>query len=621
MFTIGLFSTIYRKIAKTPRDEGSQMSVAAQNAVQMIANDLGNGPPPFFNPMTANNHALLNMDSNGSIYGGRNTYSSASTTVQTNSSPASTLTSKYGGQGARSFNIFNTFGPTSTQSNGQTTRTQTNQIGPLAIFTPCSNSHPFDERRVYVSRGEDHAIKIGRAVARFQPASNNAIFDCKVLSRNHAILYYENDQFYIKDTRSSNGTFVNNYRLSNNAEESAPKPLRSGDILQLGVEIVDNTKNVASGCITCIVRLIDERGEECIGMTEENPLSARMPHGFAESVPNNCTVVNNEKLFLMSQYMKEAVFREKLLTEKLKSLESVLETTKEAAERGWKALINEERLLSRIEMLENQILCTKAMASGTGDAMMEKMKAMIEDQSKAESELREKLVANQQEIYAKTIELKHWQKQFHDLKNESKWLKEHCDGLLGQLDYERDKNKEMLAKQEANEKENENKNTVVNGNSNFSVSKVDEITTLVEIEANPFAGETEEQVVEETDSSVCLSTVTEKAQQPTVFYQEAEVQTDPFQWSSANVEVVTEEKNQKETEGLAATSSNGRSTSQRINTPGRDADYLFASMFPLAFIFGLLVIIPLRWFPDRNSNSDLSYTNTPNDEASKQSTS
>ncbi|KAI6236338.1 FHA domain-containing protein [Aphelenchoides besseyi] len=617
------------------------MSVAAQNAVQMIANDLGNGPPTFFNPMAANNHALLNMDSNGSIYGGRNTYSSASTTVQTNSSPASTLTSKYSGQGARSFNIFNTFGPTSTQSNGQTTRTQTNQIGPLAIFTPCSNSHPFDERRVYVSRGEDHAIKIGRAVARFQPASNNAIFDCKVLSRNHAILYYENDQFYIKDTRSSNGTFVNNYRLSNNAEESAPKPLRSGDILQLGVEIVDNTKNVASGCITCIVRLIDERGEECIGVTDENPLSARMPHGFAESVPNNCTVVNNEKLFLMSQYMKEAVFREKLLTEKLKSLESVLETTKEAAERGWKALINEERLLSRIEMLENQILCTKAMVNGTGDDMMEKMKAMIEDQSKAESELREKLIGHQQELYDKTVELKHSQKQFHDLKNENKWLKEHCDGLLGQLDYERDKNKEMLAKQEANEKENENKN--VNGNSNFSVSKVDEVPPTkkkeadddnntsnqpqrngtnpddsVEIEANPFAGENEQQVVEETENSVCLSTATEKAQPPTVFYQEAEVQTDPLQWSSTNVEATIEEQNQ--TEGLTATSSNEHSASQRINTPGRDADYLFASMFPLAFIFGLLVILPLRWFPDRKPNSDVSYTDTPNDEAPDQST-
>ena len=65
--------------------------------------------------------------------------------------------------------------------------------------------------------------------------------------------------FFIKDTRSSNGTFINNDRLSPSGEESIiifnlflvnfhkiilgePRELFSGDILQLGVEIVDNAK-------------------------------------------------------------------------------------------------------------------------------------------------------------------------------------------------------------------------------------------------------------------------------------------------------------------------------------------------------------------------------------------
>lgn len=56
-------------------------------------------------------------------------------------------------------------------------------------------------------------------------------------------MWYEGGQFYIKDTRSSNGTFVNNQRLSSSGEESAPKVLHSGDILQLGVEIIDSSKN------------------------------------------------------------------------------------------------------------------------------------------------------------------------------------------------------------------------------------------------------------------------------------------------------------------------------------------------------------------------------------------
>jgi hypothetical protein len=68
---------------------------------------------------------------------------------------------------------------------------------------------------------------------------------------------------------------------------------------------------VASGCITCIVRLIDERGEECLG-NEENSLNNRLPMNFMERIPSNCVLVTHEKLFKMSQYMKEAQFREQV---------------------------------------------------------------------------------------------------------------------------------------------------------------------------------------------------------------------------------------------------------------------------------------------------------------------
>lgn len=57
----------------------------------------------------------------------------------------------------------------------------------MAIFTSRPNSHPFEERRVPFTE----RVKIGRSVAKSRPASNNCIFDCKVLSRNHAILWYE----------------------------------------------------------------------------------------------------------------------------------------------------------------------------------------------------------------------------------------------------------------------------------------------------------------------------------------------------------------------------------------------------------------------------------------------
>ena len=44
-------------------------------------------------------------------------------------------------------------------------------------------------------------------------------------------------QFYIKDTKSSNGTFVNESRLSPSGEESGSIELKSRDILQFGVNV------------------------------------------------------------------------------------------------------------------------------------------------------------------------------------------------------------------------------------------------------------------------------------------------------------------------------------------------------------------------------------------------
>ena len=54
-----------------------------------------------------------------------------------------------------------------------------------------------------------------------------------VLSRNHALIWYETGKFYLQDTKSSNGTFVNNQRLSKGSEESLPREVCSGDILQV----------------------------------------------------------------------------------------------------------------------------------------------------------------------------------------------------------------------------------------------------------------------------------------------------------------------------------------------------------------------------------------------------
>ena len=56
-----------------------------------------------------------------------------------------------------------------------------------------TNSEIIEERVIYL----DKPCKIGRSVAKIKPEVNNAIFDCKVLSRNHALLWYENSKVLI----------------------------------------------------------------------------------------------------------------------------------------------------------------------------------------------------------------------------------------------------------------------------------------------------------------------------------------------------------------------------------------------------------------------------------------
>jgi len=65
----------------------------------------------------------------------------------------------------------------------------------LAVFTSATGSHPFLERRVILIE----PAKIGRSVAQAKPNPTNTIFDCKVLSRNHALLWYENGKVCLSD--------------------------------------------------------------------------------------------------------------------------------------------------------------------------------------------------------------------------------------------------------------------------------------------------------------------------------------------------------------------------------------------------------------------------------------
>merc|ERR1719228_587198 len=222
----------------------------------------------------------------------------------------------------------------------------------------------------------DQSVKVGRSVARARPVNTNAIFDCKVLSRNHALLWYENGKFYLQDTKSSNGTFVNNQRLSKGSEESPAREVCSGDILQFGVDVMENSRKVTHGCIIATLKLYLPDGKEAKASPSIVNTSS------ASSLPA-------QDLYQLNQYIQEALAREQFLESKLLSLQRLIGDTEVASSQGWRALMDEDRLLTRVEILESQLTTYgKAM---TEDKLREETKRLMSDKESYQTAAKENL--------------------------------------------------------------------------------------------------------------------------------------------------------------------------------------------------------------------------------------
>lgn len=84
----------------------------------------------------------------------------------------------------------------------------------------------------HISLQGGQRVKIGRQTnAKTIPGERNGYFDSKVLSRQHAEVWEENGKIYLKDVKSSNGTFINGERLSVEAVESDPFELKTDDLV------------------------------------------------------------------------------------------------------------------------------------------------------------------------------------------------------------------------------------------------------------------------------------------------------------------------------------------------------------------------------------------------------
>ncbi|WVW78216.1 hypothetical protein I302_100167 [Kwoniella bestiolae CBS 10118] len=117
--------------------------------------------------------------------------------------------------------------------------------------------------------GEGQRIKIGRQTnTKTVPGERNAYFDSKVLSRLHAEIWEQGGKIFIKDVRSSNGTFINGERLSPESVESEPFELKNEDQVEFGIDIVsEDNRTIVHHKVAAKVY--------CVFTPEDAALSAR----------------------------------------------------------------------------------------------------------------------------------------------------------------------------------------------------------------------------------------------------------------------------------------------------------------------------------------------------------
>ena len=91
---------------------------------------------------------------------------------------------------------------------------------------------------------ESAVVRVGRYSERDNvpeipantPSAAAIGFKSKVVSRKHCELWCKDGNWYIKDVKSSSGTFLNHIRLSQPNVESKPFRIKDGDIIQLGID-------------------------------------------------------------------------------------------------------------------------------------------------------------------------------------------------------------------------------------------------------------------------------------------------------------------------------------------------------------------------------------------------
>ena len=143
------------------------------------------------------------------------------------------------------------------QQNGGRAEQGASQGDGTAVLALLPMTGTFERKQIVVPFFPD-TLRIGRQTnAKTIPTAVNGYFDSKVLSRQHAEVWADrNGKIWIRDVKSSNGTFVNGQRLSPENRDSEPHEIREQDTLELGIDIVsEDQKSIVHHKVSAKVEL------------------------------------------------------------------------------------------------------------------------------------------------------------------------------------------------------------------------------------------------------------------------------------------------------------------------------------------------------------------------------
>ncbi|KAF4458165.1 hypothetical protein F53441_16 [Fusarium austroafricanum] len=162
---------------------------------------------------------------------------------------------------------------------------------PSLTFPPISRTLPTGSEKIRVGRYSERDSHSMSNMPGNQPSAAPVGFKSKVVSRRHCEFWYEDGKWYIKDVKSSSGTFLNHIRLSPPSQESKAFPVNDGDIVQLGIDFKGGEEMI----FRCVkMRLELNRGWQnklnTFNMAAHKRLQTMASSGIAGTNSQDCSI-------------------------------------------------------------------------------------------------------------------------------------------------------------------------------------------------------------------------------------------------------------------------------------------------------------------------------------------